>query len=265
MDNSASSYKVIHYVAKLAHDTGSKIVLVAIGTAKKGLRIFAGHDHSPSESMNYLNDIHDLLTGTYHVPCEVLTTTISTREYTKLANLADHYDLTVIGVKKERDVIKESVYGMDLFQLIRASIVPLLIIPEDYPYIGVKRLLYAFDYSHEPVPPILQLRWLASLYNAEVRFISILPHTPDIREESKMYSIHNDILVLWQSPVKLSFETIVYKDVPKCLEHYWELWQQGDLIVLSVNHENALKSLWHKSVVKSLLSCAKHPFLILHK
>lgn len=265
VDYSIASDKLIRYTAELAHNTESKIALVALEPSKRKMRVLAGHEDTQEEVPQVLNNMHDLLTGIYHVPCEIVPSALSTNEYKKLSTLADHYDVLMVGVKGDGSRIKESIHGMNLVRLIRETLVPLMIVPENYAYREVKRLLYAFDYLHEPVPPIMQLQWLASWFKAELRFLSILPRVPTDEEEDKINTIHNSISLQWHSSSKLSFETIVYKDVPKCIEHYWTILQSNDLTILSVNHENALKRMWHKSVVKPLLTCAKHHYLILHK
>jgi hypothetical protein len=113
--------------------------------------------------------------------------------------------------------------------------------------------------------PLIQLQWLADWYEAEIRFISVLPSDISTKEQDKLSSIHKAIGNSWKGNNKVSFETIIYPDVPPCFEQYLSLREMNDLLVLSINHRNMLERFWHKSVVKGLLQYGKHPYLIIHK
>lgn len=258
-DFSKSSDKILKYAAQLVHDTNSKMVLAAAYIKK--VKALAGD--WPDET-DRLYEQHDILKASYGISCGVEEGIINDNVYKKLSTVADRYDMMILGMQFGVDGPKHST-GIDLIKMIQETLVPLLIVPEKFEYKKINRFLYAYDCTHEPEPPLLVLQWLADWFNAEIRFVSIIQNEISTAEEQKIDLTQNKIMNQWKSNKKLSFESIQFEDVPQCLEHYLNLWSPNDLLILSVNHQNMLKKLWHKSVVKSLLNNASHPYLIVHK
>lgn len=264
VDFTMSSEKVARYAAQLARDTKSKVILMATHEGKLAATV-GGEGEDKGDAIEMLGEMHDLLKADYNIPCGVEEEIISGNVSKKLGTVADHYDLTVLGSPNENGKAEfENSSGFDLVKIIQASLAPLLIVPENFKYEKIKRLTYAYDYSHEPQPPLGQLMWLATWFGAEVRFISIL-HNSSRNEERKFEQLQTKIVSQWRPEIGISFESVAYEDVADCLDHYIGLWSDNNLLMLSINHRNILEKLWHKSVVKELLRCAKRPYLIFHK
>jgi hypothetical protein len=264
VDSSMSSERVARYAAQLARDTESKVVLVATHQGKLATAM-GGDDEDKGDAIELLGGMHDLLKMDYGIFCDIENQSISGNLPKKLGSLADHFDLTVLGAPKEKTKKEfENFAGIDLVKTIQASLAPLLIVPENFSYEKINRLTYAYDYTHEPQPPLAQLLWLASWFRADVRFVSIL-HDSTRNEERKFEELQSKIVRDWKPKTKISFESVAYKDVAECLDHYIGLWTENNLLLLSVNHRSIVEKIWHKSVVKELLRCAKRPYLILHK
>jgi hypothetical protein len=259
-----SSEKVARYAAQLARDTKSKVILVATHEGKLAAAV-AGDGEDKGDSIEMLGEMSDLIKMDYNILCGFEDGIISGNVSKRLGEFADHYDLTVLGspaVDGKNEF--QNFAGLDLIKVIQASLAPLLIVPENFKYEKIKRLTYAYDYTHEPEPPLGQLMWLAAWFGAEVRFVSIL-NDSSRNEERKFETLQNKIANQWRPEIKISFENVAYKDVAECLDHYIGLWSENNLLMLSVNHQNILDRLWHKSIVKELLKSAKRPYLILHK
>lgn len=264
VDFSMASEKVARYAAQLARDVKSKVILIATHEGKLATAI-GDEGEDKGDTIEMLGEMHDLLKLDYSISCGVEEEIISGNVSKRLGVVADHYDLTVLGSPQSNGKNDfQNFAGLDLIKVIQASLAPLLIVPENFKYEKIKRLTYAYDYTHESQPPIGQLLWLATWFGAEVRFVSILSDSSR-NEEKKFESMHGKIVSQWKPEVKISFESVAYKDVAECLDHYIGLWSENNLLMLSVNHQSILEKLWHKSVVKELLRFAKRPYLILHK
>jgi hypothetical protein len=265
IDRSPHSDRLIYYVGDLAKDTQSKIYLINVQTsARKKLELAHINTSDKKVEHEQLYELHDYLNSVKHIPCSIENESVSEKNYKKLGTIADQYDLMAMVITATREN-KSMNKAVSLTKIIQETLVPLLLIPDQFKYKKIKRLLYAYDYKHEPEPPLVQLHWLADWFEAEVRFISVLPSDITTMEQDKLTSIHKSIGNSWKGNHKISFETIIYPDVPKCLEQYLSLREMNDLLVLSVNHRNMLERVWHKSVVKGLLEYSKHPYLIIHK
>jgi hypothetical protein len=264
IDFSMSSDRVSRYAAQLARDTKSKLVLMGTHAGKVAMSV-DGDQEDKGDAIEMLGEMHDLLKGDYNISCGVNEEILSGNISKRLSSVADKYDLTILGAPKDEGKSDfENFAGIDLIKTIRNSLAPLLIVPENQKYEKVTRLTYAYDYSHEPQPPLAQLYWLANWFGAEVRFVSILSNSSKA-EELELDFIQNKVVNDWKSGIKISFESVAYHDVVECLDHYISLWSENNLLVLSVNHRNILERLWHKSVVKELLRNAKRPYIVLHK
>ncbi|MBI1767202.1 MAG: universal stress protein [Bacteroidetes bacterium] len=262
VDFSISSDRVSRYAAQLARDTKSKVILIATHEGKIAVPAGGGAEDK-GDAIEMLGEMHDLLKGDYTISCGVEEEILSGNIAKKLSSKTDRYDLTILGAPQDKKEF-QNFAGVDLIKVIQNSLAPLLIVPENFNYEKIKRLTYAYDYSHESQPPLAQLYWLANWFGAEVQFVSILPNS-STSEELKLNSIQNKVANEWKSGIKISFDSIAYKNVAECLDHYIGLWSENNLLVLSVNHQNILERLWHKSVVKELLLNAKRPYIILHK
>lgn len=264
VDFSPYSDGVSRYASQLARDVNAKVVLIAASPVRG--KVPAGDwTEDRGEADNRLDELRDQVKATYRIPCGKEDDVIINNIYKRLGLVADNYDLTVVGMKWGKDRVRRNGAELNLVKMIQESLAPLVIIPERTTYKKINRILYAYDYRHEPEPPLLQLNWLSAWLGAKVKFVSIIQTNTSVSEHEKINSMHREIAGQWRSKTMIEFETIVSDDAPRALEHYLDMRRGNDLLVLSVNHRNILERAWHKSVVKHLLKTAQYPFLILHK
>lgn len=261
IDFSILSRATTQYAARLAQEMDAKIILVAANPVIE--KIPAGKWNRREEAFHVLDEWRDQIANQFHVPCETRKDIITSSK--QLSILADEFDLLMLGLTKIKRGTIMDYAGFELLKIIRDTLAPILIIPDNYKFSKVKRLLYAYDYHSDASPALQQIKWLADWFNAEVTFISILPGELPLREEDRLNLTQDKISARWSTEKNLRFETIVYHNVSRCLEHYLSLWEKNDLLVLSVNHTSMLEKLWHKSVVRQLLKYGAHPYVILHR
>lgn len=258
---SARMSGLIKYVGSLAQDVHAKIALVSTETAKQKVYAMSG-THIDSEASNTrLDEIHDHLTHIMHVATVIEPEDIEVDLYKKLGSMASRYEMMLVPLSLASNQLPKT---LELTKIINESQVPLFLIPEDYKYRKIKCLIYAYDYKHEPEPPINKLNWLASWFGAEVRFISVFTKDSLTKERDKVNELHIQLLKSWKGGNKVSFDTIVYPQIPKFEEHYLGLPESGDLQVLSVSHQNFLDRLLHRGLMEGIQH-SKYPYLIIHK
>lgn len=260
VDFTPESDRLLKYITSLARDRNGKIYLIATQEIKKRELVMTGGQRKVK---NRLDEIHDFITDVECVSCGILDESVSGNLYKKLGNIADNYDIMAMPINPS--VSREKANDVDLHKVIQDTLVPIMVIPDRFPYHKISRLLYAYDYKHETEPPLMQLNWVADWFDAEVVFITLMPGDTSVKEESKWTSIQFAIKNSWKGQKKISFETIVYPNLPNGLEHYLGLSNAADLLVLSVNHQNILERVWYKRVIKGVLQYSKHPYLIIHE
>jgi len=260
VDFTPKSDRLLKYITNLANDRNGKIYLVSTKEAQKKELVMAG---SHRRDTRLLEEMHDFISGIQGVPCGIVEESVSGNLYKKLGNIADSYDILAVPIVASAS--HEKTKDIDLHKVIQDTLAPILVIPDHFPYQKIKRLLYAYDYKHETEPPIMQLNWVADWFDAEMVFITLMPGDTSIKEEGKWTSIQLAIKNSWKGHRKISFETIVYPNLPNGLEHYLGLSNSNDLLVISINHQNILERVWYKRVVKGVLQYSKHPYLIIHE
>lgn len=258
VDYTARSQKLLEYVSRLARDRNCKIYLVSTKPVKRSDMILAGSHRLPDK----LDELHDYFSGTMGLSIGVIEESLSGNLYKKLGSMADSYDIMALLVSSATNATEKDI---DLKKIIQDTLAPILIIPERFSYQPIKRLLYAYDYKHEKEPPLMQLNWLAEWFNAEVVFVTLLPGDSSIKEENVLHAIRSGIRNSWTGVHPISFETVVYPNLPKGFEYYLGLSDANDLLLLSINHQNILERIWHKRVVKGVLQYSQHPYLIIHE
>jgi hypothetical protein len=261
VDFSTASYEISRFASHLAADVQAKVVIVATHTGKTN--VLAGE--GSKKDHNRLGELHDLISGSYHVPCSVCEEDISENVYKKLSMVADRYDLVVMDMKPAVQNASPNEGGLDQIKVIHETLVPVLFIPGKTEYKKINRLLYAHDPKHEQQLPLVTLHWLADWFEAETKIISILPSNISLTEKNRLISENKTVMGQWNSSRKLTTEVMVDDDVPGCLEHYRTRWNENDLLVLSVNHHTIFERIWHKSIVQRLLKNATHPYMIIHR
>lgn len=247
---------LVKYVSALASDRNSKIYLISTHTQKKELVLAGAHSGD-----GLMEEVHDYLSGILHIPCGVVGESLSGNLYKKLGSVADGYDIMAIMVNASD---KKNSY-MHLKKIVRAALAPILVIPEGFVYQPVKRLLYAYDYKHEKEPPLMQLNWLSDWFNAPMVFVTLIPGISSIKEEREINVIQTAIRNSWKDSHSISFETIMYPNLPDGFENYIGMSEMGDLLMLSINHRNILERIWYQRIVKGVLQFAKRPYLIIHE
>jgi len=256
VDFSTRSERLLAYVSSLAKDRNCKIYLVSAKAAQKKEKVLAGAHVGTIKS----DKLHDYFSGIIGLPFTVIDESLSGNLYKKLGSLADNYDIMAMS-----SVAHETEKDINLKKIIQDTLAPILIIPDRFSYQPIKRLMYAYDYKHEKEPPLMQLNWLAEWFNAEVVFVTLLPGDSSIKEENVLHIIRTGIQNSWIGVHPISFETVVYPNLPKGFEYYLGLSDANDLLLLSINHQNILERIWHKRVVKGVLQYSQHPYLIIHE
>ncbi|MBL7858900.1 MAG: universal stress protein [Cyclobacteriaceae bacterium] len=263
IDFSTSHDQLVKYAVHMAQDTAAKLVLLPTHSLS-GVQ----HTGTSAVSVDTLEDgperlaeLCDEIRSIYHVPTDYLERS-GKDEMKNIIQLLNSFDLLLLGVKQDL-LTGELVNGNSIFKILREASCPVLLIPADFNYHKISRILYALDPESDHQPPFEKLKNLAQWFNAEVRFLSIVKHyTPSL--EQKMDRDFNTFQKEWGMG-NISFDYVYYEDVPKCLDHYVKTWLENDVILFTIHTSSLIESLFHKSVVKEIASCAAYPILTVHR
>ncbi len=179
-----------------------------------------------------------------------------------IAHKGEAYDLLVVGSNGADSVI-QYLFGSNAFNISIKSKIPTFIIPESFDYKPVSRMIYAYDYKMHSAPPFAQLQMFQSLFGAKVTFLTIVEKYADEIEE-QMDLLQAKILSRWKNPELITFDYIYHPDVVSSLNHYYQMWSDHDLMVLSARNHNFVEASFRTNVIKEISAIAAYPMLVIH-
>ncbi|MBC7861344.1 MAG: universal stress protein [Bacteroidia bacterium] len=140
-------------------------------------------------------------------------------------------DFLVIGTHGAKGFLGR-LFGNHAWQIMKSSDVPVLVIPKDAIFVGLKKIVFATEYRSGEIPAIKYLAGLAEKFNAELTVLHVTYTFFPTKEETELArEFHRDILEATGSN-KIKLITIKGENVTEGLESYCAE-HNSDLLVLS--------------------------------
>jgi nucleotide-binding universal stress UspA family protein len=162
-------------------------------------------------------------------------------------------DLVVMGTKGITG-IEAVLFGSVAVAVIKAGIVPVISVPPDYNFLGLKEIIYASDRksieSATTIEPIIKLQ---KQFNSKVTVLSVQNNGNIIKKEFKKLNADHVI-----------FTTSEGTDIVNLITLYCDK-KNADLLVLLPRHSNIFDRLFHESISNKLVQQAHLPILSLKK
>ncbi|MBK5278957.1 MAG: universal stress protein [Bacteroidia bacterium] len=179
-----------------------------------------------------------------------------------IADRAKDFDLIVMGTNGADDY-HQFFFGTNSYQVIRASSVPVLLIPQGCGFQDISTIVFAYDYEHENKLPIEQLTQWAKLIGAkvEVTVLQVKEHyTRDAELRSKAIQESSQIHA---TTIDVNFDTIYSDEVISSINSY-VLRNEADALALCSVNPSIIQTLFHKSVIKELSAIVNYPLFVFH-
>lgn len=171
-------------------------------------------------------------------------------------------DLIVIGTRGASG-IKGIFLGSNSHDLVQNTNLPVLVVPLNAEYNGVKRILYCSDFNPlESFQQLQLLKELASIYDAEVRIAHVKTnkdqhpsdeHVIESKKQDKFFG----------KEIKHSFKTIHSSNVLEGINFYIDMKSDIDLVCI-INHKRKLfENLFRTDHTKSMTLQTELPLLII--
>jgi hypothetical protein len=264
-DFSEISDNAVQYSAQLAKDTEAKLVLLWLKNKAHAQKISvpAGVEEEDFMPDTRLAETCDMLQGVWGIRCD----------YKALDDLPENAEevldsdvqLVTMGIESPANHTPYKLFTSIDFKMVRETNVPVLLVPGNFRYRKLQRILYTFDYAHEENPPLGQLERLSAWLHADVRVLAVSKADFSGAEEAEIDNRNSELLAKWNGSRTISFDSIYYHDVAQCLEHYLELWRADDIIIFSIGHPSLVERIFHKSVIQQMTLCCEYPMMIIHK
>ncbi len=170
------------------------------------------------------------------------------------------YNLIIMGTHP--DLFYQYFAGTNTYHVLQKVETPVLIVPSNYAYKNIQRIVYASNYQEEDYLSLKQLKEYADIYRAEIEVLHVSRKQSEVSQE--VYDSFKDLVQTeFNQDRKIHFERIFAEDEAVAIHHYM-LDQQADLLGIYMQRRNFLSRLFHDSVTKKLSAMAEYPILVFH-
>lgn len=255
-DFSPAADNAIAFAAKFAQVTGSTLTLLHIGS------IFDVLDVNLKPSLTLIRDELELqslqVSRTFKISCDSNIRISYQQLGYAIKECEAEYDMLVMGTSGPDDLLA-LLSGGHAYPIIRASTLPVLLVPDGTSYQGFQKVTFAFDYWRKLMLPLQPLQWLISKYQSELTILQVMEESVSAEAEEELK--HLQMKFNTSGKRKFRFHTVHARQVPDAIDHYLQ-HNQPDLLALCVTHDSWIKRIFHRSAIKHLATVSKCPLYI---
>lgn len=172
----------------------------------------------------------------------------------------NHADLIVMGTRGASG-IKGLLVGSNTSSLIEHTTLPVLAIPEETQYAGIRKIVFATNMQQDDIRCLQQI---ISLFSAQQPSITLL-HIEDGHQRDPEAALatwfHNEVLPAIDYP-QLYAECISETEIVKTLDEYLRE-NQIDLLVTATKRRNFVERIFDRSITRKLVFHTSIPLLAL--
>lgn len=171
-------------------------------------------------------------------------------------------DLIVVGTKGGSPTRKK-LLGSNTTSLIDSAPCPVLAVPEDADFQGIKKIVYATDFEGVDIFTIEKMVKLAEPFEADVHLVHISSKESDVGEDQMEWfkgMLRNKV-----GYGKIHFDLRYGEDVFESLQNYIEEIDPEIMAMLEREGHSLIKGLTHRNLVKRVKNEGQVPLLTYHK
>ncbi|HEX7415358.1 MAG TPA: universal stress protein [Bacteroidia bacterium] len=171
-------------------------------------------------------------------------------------------DLVIMGTKGASG-IKEILMGSQTASIIEKAKCPVIAVPENATFKGIKKIMYATDYNKNDIKALQEVVEIATLFNARITVL----HVSDeefypFNEKAYLTDFKNKV------EKRIKYKKITYKlAFGKHLTNVIEKQIQkasANLLAMSTRHRNLIEKIFDGSVTKKMAFHTRFPLMVFH-
>ncbi len=171
-------------------------------------------------------------------------------------------DLIIVGTKGGSP-LRKVLLGSNTTALIDSAPCPVLAVPQDADFQGIKKMVYATDFEGVDIFTIEKMVELAKPFEADVHLVHILSKETDSGEDQMEW--FKGVLRHKVGYEKMRFDLRYGEDVFDTLQNYIGEIEPDVVAMLEREGHSLIKSLTHRNLVKRVKNEGDVPLLIYHK
>ncbi len=167
--------------------------------------------------------------------------------------------LLIITGMKGTSQLRRLIMGSTAKGLFESSTCPVLIIPEDASYNGIKTIVYATDFETEDLDAIDNLSQIAIPFDAKIKIVHIAPIEKKIEEERK--KILEDKIANRVDYKNLELDILYSDDVFNVLKIYSGKLNADIIAMLNRESRSYISEIFYTNLVEKMKSYGRMPLL----
>ena len=262
-DFSDTANNAIAYAAKFAQTTGDELTLFHVQSL---------FDLIPAEIITgkalltltqELKAQSDEVSKTFNVPCDAIVEPSFRKLSSIIHDRAKEYDLIIMGSNGPDD-LNQFFFGSNTYNAAIGTQTPLLLIPRDYIYSEIRKIVYAFDYLRKRELPLNTLIAFAGRLKCEIKVLQVMEEAHSADADEELNELQTIIRNFYADDIQLKYDTVRSADVAQSINSYISKEQPDALAVCSL-HMNMIQRLFHHSVIKRIAATSNCPLFIFHE
>jgi nucleotide-binding universal stress UspA family protein len=258
----------IEYAARLAQQLSARLTLLNVQKMNigEGVTMFAGGEReslrNAVDSELALRKICAEVEKTFKIPCDEEVIPAFDSLAGVIADLERNYDLIVVATNGSDSFFPFDT-GTNSYRITEKVKAPVLIVPNNYQFEPIHKLVYATDYSKDDREFVVQLRIFLQSFRPQIELVHLSSSESVVGKELfRSFSDYLDESLGYDS--RLTFKRLITDDFPKQLRSEVDQSNAG-LLVLSYVPHNFIYKLTSKSLIKEMIADLPVPLLVFHK
>ena len=268
-DFSENAHHAIEYAVELAGHLNANILLFNFFRVP----IFAGDvpieasllEELEQESFDSLNFLKvEIMEKNSKLEVECISASSMNFEVEEICNVAieNGIDMIVMGTKGSSGLAKV-LMGSNTAHVLENAHCPVLVVPEDARFDGLKKIVFATDYNEDDFGSIHFLKELADNFGAELIVVHLADEHSSTHHEIDRFNEFKRELSKHLPIDKMSFELIAGEDFMERLNEFI-VDKKIDIMAMSTKKRNLYERLFDRSLTKQMAYHTKIPLLAFH-
>ena len=267
-DFSMAAINATEYAANLAKEIGAELLYVNVQqiipvAAAVSMAEGIGADERENSKMAgiRLREICKETTDTFKIKTDY-EVDISTQSMTKIISAFGAENTLIVMGTNGVDDMYQYFFGTNTYHVISKTSLPVLVIPENATYKGIKKIVFAWDYNSKNTFSFSMLNNFVKDFNPQFIFLHVSKHHTDISEDV-FRSLRSEIINVLGKINKVEFEQIFSDDIPESINEYMKN-SEANILSITFYNRGLIRNVFHGTVARELSETSQYPILVLH-
>ena len=268
VDFSTASLNALEYAAKLAQVFNSELMLINVqrismpaAAVSMGEGIGAHVHEDALLASERLKDMavetNKMFNISTHYEVEITATAME-----KTFALAGEKNVMIVMGTNGIDDVDQYIFGTNTYNVIKKTNCPVFIVPENVTFSRMKKIIFAWDYTHKNKFSFSLLNEFMNEFNPQFVFLHVSKRPSEIGKDI-FNALRDEIIEVLGNTTNVEFEQIYSDDVPESINRYMRK-SKADMLSITFYNRGLIPDLFHGTVAKDLSAVADYPILVLH-